>query len=442
MYKQLENGIFYMEDSQFLYYLMSKKVTYRDIELQKEFEKFTDVIYNVKPFTLYYNSICFKPNSKDEGDYTKVSTSVSSKSRYVSFYGSKTPINPTHCLNEKIWNNKIDYQNKNKVNVEDILHLYHHNCHIASENNRTLKEVTNTIKLDNDMVLVFDLNVDEKDYKKGKFNHENIVVRIINKDGYLKDWLAPVEYVRELQVGGPYIHDFKKFFSYKTSPECIDEMKHDEERLIELNKEHKEETTYVEEKAKEILPEIKFYKQLRFPEEVLKVEDVHDKEARLRESYSSLSFNLRKQAQENIEPGSTSKPVANKIKVSREFLIEDLSYGKGKIKDKYKDCLYVFDLSNIDFSGVDVRGVNFKNCNVTLLNPQTVYNKDLSGTNFSKDTEEPQNTVFGAFANFEGVNISGANFSGLEYENICFDGAKKDENTILPGEVNKSHKSK
>ncbi len=436
----MNNGIQVIDDNQFLYHIMSKKVVYFDNELQREFRKFTE---GVPGNFVYNNTICFKRNSDKEEDYAYLSTSVNPKTRYVYYYGAKTPLNPEHHLNDEIWNNSLKDKivpNKENASIEDIMHLYQYNCHVAAENGRYLSEVTNTVKLDNGMFVDFNLNVSEQDFKAGKFNHENIVIRVMGKDGLLYDWLAPNEYVRELNIGGPYIYDFKKFFNYQTNVKCIEDMLQDEERLMELNQTKAEKTNYVEEKRSKLLPPKPFVRTvLKVPEECISKEEREQAE---KEAFSQMGLNLRKSVQEMKEPGSTSVPTTNKLKVPQEYLIESTEYGYKKIKDKFKDYLYNFDLSDVDFTNVDVRGVNFKNCNVTLLNPQTVYMKDLSGADFSKDEDTKQNVVFGVYADFEGVNISGAKFSGLEHENINFEGSIKDDKTVLPGEVDVIHKNK
>lgn len=52
------------------------------------------------------------------------------------------------------------------------------------------------------------------------------------------------------------------------------------------------------------------------------------------------------------------------------------------INPKIKNNLKYFDLSNIDFSNTDLRGIDFTGCNIKYIDPQTVYNKDLSNTTF------------------------------------------------------------
>ena len=41
------------------------------------------------------------------------------------------------------------------------------------------------------------------------------------------------------------------------------------------------------------------------------------------------------------------------------------------------------NISKNNFDNVSIKGVDFSDCNPKLLNPQTVYEKDLSGTRFN-----------------------------------------------------------
>ena len=75
-----------------------------------------------------------------------------------------------------------------------------------------------------------------------------------------------------------------------------------------------------------------------------------------------------------------------------------------EINPDYVDFLRVFDLSKIDFNNVKVSGgINFKGSNVTI-DPQQVYNKNMSGSDFT-------GIYFSPFADFTMVNISGSKFS-------------------------------
>ena len=75
-------------------------------------------------------------------------------------------------------------------------------------------------------------------------------------------------------------------------------------------------------------------------------------------------------------------------KVSKKLEVPDailFSYEDGiKIIDKrYLKYLKCLNLSKNNFNNVKVSGVDFSDCNPKLLDPQTIYDKDLSGTKFN-----------------------------------------------------------
>ena len=96
----------------------------------------------------------------------------------------------------------------------------------------------------------------------------------------------------------------------------------------------------------------------------------------------------------------------------------------------------LIDLSDVDFSNVKVSGIDFRGSNVRIdkfnLDPQTIYNKDLSGCNFEGIYVNP-------LIHFNGVDIRGARFSEdnnpktLDIFNITFKEAIWDENTTYNG---------
>ena len=72
------------------------------------------------------------------------------------------------------------------------------------------------------------------------------------------------------------------------------------------------------------------------------------------------------------------------------------------INSDYRKLLKHFNLLLFDFSGIDVSGLDFSGSNA-CINPQTVYNKDLSNGNYSDVT-------FLSY-DFRGTNITGATFN-------------------------------
>ena len=112
--------------------------------------------------------------------------------------------------------------------------------------------------------------------------------------------------------------------------------------------------------------------------------------------------------------------------------------GEKKIDPRFLDNLKEIDLSNISFDNVDVHGIDFTDCNPVLLNPQTVWKKDLSGTTFISDPSRPNNVFpFGAKTDFYGVNLKGATIKTEDLIYLELYGAEMDEDTLImiKGEV-------
>lgn len=91
-----------------------------------------------------------------------------------------------------------------------------------------------------------------------------------------------------------------------------------------------------------------------------------------------------------------------------------------EIKKEFIKHLSYLDLSYIDFTNVKVSGVDFSGTNADL-DPQRVYNKDMSNSNYKGLNFTSKN--------FNGVNIKGSNFTECIMDFALLDGAIKDENT-------------
>ena len=81
-----------------------------------------------------------------------------------------------------------------------------------------------------------------------------------------------------------------------------------------------------------------------------------------------------------------------------------------------------FNLSGVSFDNVKVSGLDLSYSNA-IIDPQKVYNKDMSNGNYS-------GLSFNS-SNFEGVNICGSDFTDCEMELALIDKAIMDENTKL-----------
>ena len=120
----------------------------------------------------------------------------------------------------------------------------------------------------------------------------------------------------------------------------------------------------------------------------------------------------------------------NKINVDNIFYVRDhhLEIVPSCLKD---NTLRRIDLSKESFNNVKVSGIDFRGCNV-YINPQKVYNHDLSNSNF-------EGIYFPVSADFTDVNVCGSKFTNTGNPRIFdinennFIGSKYDDNTTLNG---------
>ena len=96
--------------------------------------------------------------------------------------------------------------------------------------------------------------------------------------------------------------------------------------------------------------------------------------------------------------------------------------------------LKYLNLANMPIKDVKVSGIDFRDTNISFgaNDPQYVYNKDMSNSNF-------EGIIFSPAANFDGVNICGSRFSRnntgkiIDISEENFKNAIYDENTTLDG---------
>lgn len=100
-----------------------------------------------------------------------------------------------------------------------------------------------------------------------------------------------------------------------------------------------------------------------------------------------------------------------------------------EIKEEYKKALKIFDLSTINFTNTKMSNIDFSYCNLNSLDPQTIYKKDMSNSNFTGAT-------FSADSNFKDINIENTSFDDDQTEIsprfIDFEGSIYNEHTIFP----------
>ncbi len=157
-----------------------------------------------------------------------------------------------------------------------------------------------------------------------------------------------------------------------------------------------------------------------------------------------------KAEQEAIDDINEQEEILNSIQ-GQVARLDELQKKTGKvIKIKFKNVIIDVDdhkeinplyiklglLKNIDFSIVDLKnvkmsGIDFRGCNI-MFDPQIVYNKDLSNSNF-------EGLHIDTFMNFTGVDIRGSKFSSdndprtVDWANATFSQAVYDENTTYNG---------
>lgn len=146
------------------------------------------------------------------------------------------------------------------------------------------------------------------------------------------------------------------------------------------------------------------YKETMFDPEKNIVEKIDEKEnqKKLKEIALSRAKGKMNSALKNyLDSLNEYKKLANNEIISRVRIVPEILFEVCEdhlvIKPEYVDKLIYFKLLGISFDNVDIRGIDFSNTDANI-NPQTVYNKDLSDCDLT-------GIVFG-FADFTGVNIT------------------------------------
>ena len=103
-----------------------------------------------------------------------------------------------------------------------------------------------------------------------------------------------------------------------------------------------------------------------------------------------------------------------------------------EIVEKYKPLLKYIDLSFVTFEDVDIHGIDFTDCNTIMIDPQKVYDKDLSECKF-EHTDVKGHLPFSISTSFDGVKLNGTriidNDMAMTSEN--FKGAITDDKTHI-----------
>ena len=116
--------------------------------------------------------------------------------------------------------------------------------------------------------------------------------------------------------------------------------------------------------------------------------------------------------------------ITKKIELPNAVLFSKDADGVKVIDERFIPFLKDLNLSKNDFTDVSVIDIDFSNCNPKLLDPQTVYNKDMSGVKF--------NTIpFNKNVSFKGVKLSDAIIIVDDDIDINFNGAYGSPNTFI-----------
>ena len=121
----------------------------------------------------------------------------------------------------------------------------------------------------------------------------------------------------------------------------------------------------------------------------------------------------------------SNKKMGKRVMIDNDLLLVKVD-DHIEFNEKYIPYLKYIDLSIVSSENLKVSGIDFSETNI-VINPQAVYNKDLSNSTFDNN-----NLIF---ASFDGCNLSGANLE-KEKESLIFDNAIIDDATRLPENVN------
>jgi len=191
--------------------------------------------------------------------------------------------------------------------------------------------------------------------------------------------------------------------------------------IEQIMQEEKEKNQIIKEQQ-----EIKKQRERLEKQNIERQENVQKREETSKEALEKIKDALKTLKENDMNISITREKVEN--------IFVDIG-GHKEISDKYSSILPVIDLKFVFFDNVKVNGIDFKETNISFGNffdPQKVYNKDLSGCDFTGIYIEPM-------TNFSGVDIRGAKFSVDDKEetydmfNVTFKNAVYDDKTTYNG---------
>ena len=227
----------------------------------------------------------------------------------------------------------------------------------------------------------------------------------------------------------------KNFFKCKVDKESIPKYLFDNNLFNELANFERDYSTIADEF--DMLYEkntiyIRTYEKIQFVKNVLPMlKNSEEAKRRRQEKMDNIKSEIAELMKSLDELIKEDNAKYKKYYISEDMLFEERKDYK-TINYNFINYLKYIDLSNIDFANVDVRGIDFSDTNPILLNPQTVFNKDLSNTTFISDQLRLNNVFpFGALTCFDGVNLSGASITTDSPVMMDLDNAVIDENTKI-----------
>ena len=140
----------------------------------------------------------------------------------------------------------------------------------------------------------------------------------------------------------------------------------------------------------------------------------------IKEILATLSTALSKVDLDNDK--ELESEVFHSIAITEDTLFETVDDHK-KIKDIFLPILKFFDLTLISFDNVDIRGVDFRESNARIF-PRMIYRMDATGAKFDNENVPD-------WANYQGVNLTGAILNEDPGTMVGLDGALMDENTVI-----------
>ena len=280
--------------------------------------------------------------------------------------------------------------------------------HLYDRNNKTYKYIGTTETIEYDDNFIFD-----KKNNKVYLMYANQMIDITyyyNKYLINKDKIHIKEGIELLA---------REDFFYHSEEEIIKKLKEEKER--KRQEQENKRIQEIEEQKKKL--------QKEKEEHIKKQQEEKEKVQKEKiEALKQIQASLEKLKQLKIKEMPTIRE-----KIENIFIING---DHKEIDSDYIGILMLIDLMLVNFTNVKVAGIDFRGTNIEIggynLDPQKVYNKDLSNCNFEGIFIKP-------FADFRGVDIRGSRFSidnnpmTLDFFNVTFKDAIWDENTTYNG---------